>query len=456
MKTIPQATGQVDSGRGHSRLSGWLALIAVVTLVFAFIVCVVPLYVRHSIRKKLPTDVLEQLDRVMGRETRIPPELLEPHPYSPEFRQRFASWRSSWDRHGSDMQILDMARREGLADDFPTSAELVLRTGRDILDETTAMVRMRDFERNVFYLPEMSGTENGWGGLALLAENLVDLRISTLSARGEYPRAMEAAVDKFLMQKSRQPLEFTRAIRAVPDALQKIATLTTHVQDLSLLKHTLETMNQTGMPGREFETADPIYAEVTHVLAFRRAAGYPMTLREKAPLAWFLSEIDRTELPFLEWHAARLPFGDPRRAMAEKAMTFSRRHGSRASHLSGVLECIVPETRYLDRCYLYSGSRERVLATKTVYELTLLRLACRIAELETTPSVSAPPNPSPLPAPTPLDPFTSRPYLWHAATRQFYSTGPDKRDNALVDPMDVGLSRGTDIAVPLQPRPNRR
>jgi len=301
-----------------------------------------------------------------------------------------------------------------------------------------------------------------------------------LARQGDYRGAIDVAMVlvKYVRHHAQgQFISHIISVACTGSAIDVINTVISQNDDPGVLHYALSSLDnmrdQAYPKNMEYWRFSDYVAEIANA----KAAGYPSADLSPQPAAGYVDQwFDLNSVSYWRWLVDNLPPGDARVTLAKRRIRTEEARLSGSSSLRNSLDKVAatPTRRrvlqsligYSPAAFLagYFGSIDtsvpitRAQVVTAQYELTRLRIAQRLAELET--SATAPIGPrlvQPyLGGTVPDDPFSSAtasgahaPMRFSATHNRFYSVGPDGDDDGMSVLYDNdGLSNGDVYMVP--------
>lgn len=309
-------------------------------------------------------------------------------------------------------------------------------------------------------------------------------RLSCLTAleaarQGDCRQAMELAALPLRYMQFHRPATIDLEVQkqsVTVVSLKTFVALAETCTDREALLHGLEILNEL----RDWAQPLPLdQALITDELAWltrAKAFGYPVDLSPQTKASLMKQWIDVAEGPYYTWALQQFPPDDPRhkvaRDMVDRRNRFvpekSRKKKSDGAEVFTSGRSLAAVSRFLfgaDPLAVMSAmaqprnenaakSDEVVFAQ---YDLTRLRFAQRLAELDNAPAAATAAEAGnaiqPYLQTVPADPFSSGTMRYHGETRQFYSIGPDGIDDGLakIYKSSMGVYSKGDVVAPREP-----
>lgn len=437
---MPNSVTETENAADRKRKSGctgWLLLAAILSLILGGIAIGGPAFRRYQLRANLPPGFAALVDDALTREVEIPPKWKEPKHYSPELIARTKELLDVWQR---DQKLVDPLlirsprdrigawKRMCRKDEWTTVVKITSAT-RDLIDHTTAVVRMPGYDIGVYTSPQISLVSFEEYGRPLSFEYLLCLTSLLAAHERQWDAAAAHAVDGLRLNRFDDlSLPWSDALEGIHEALTCVSTLATSCTERAPLNHILAEARDLNRWNPHASLSEFYLASLTARTNAWQTAGYSLTCPEKATLAFRL-KLDIIETPkYLSWALLRVRPGSLEHTRIEDQL---QKCWKAPSLYVRFRQFLLPEEFFLEHEIGYVHVIDDECSLKAEYDLTVLKLACRIRELsgDTQTSGTVPVLvPRYLPE-MPIDPFSSKPYLWHEVEKCFYSIGADRRDD---------------------------
>ncbi len=341
----------------------------------------------------------------------------------------------------STASLFEQMRSDGppVLPEQQTSYTLLLADLQPLIDETSRTVTQP------YYTVELDLYTTGMVNFLNIQTfaKLAAIVARQYAAEGDYVRAIEtAALPIRLIKRSEQANAITQliavAVTAISsNALHSIADTCTDTLALEQGIIIMDSLRDTAFPGNHnlWKYGDSIGA-----LRFAAANGYPVNLSPQTMASYYRQSYWLYKPRYYHWIIDNLPAADRRVAIATARIEQIREweDSQWSKDLEKNQKGLITHNRTLNRlvalvlgvdpyALLYASvslnlkeMETRTMVAIAMFDLTRLRYAQRLAELNG------------LPAPTAVkDPFTSSPLPFSASREIFYSVGPDKKDDKI-------------------------
>ena len=456
--------------RGVSTLKG--SLIGIV-VVFVVVFGIIPYVARYFIHGKMSPEALALVER-MKKPPQVPAEWAEVTPIPPETKAAMAKVVEVWEtRTPSNTPLVmpsgepqpgrrDLAKTSEIMNqmvDGPplTEAERaaaadLVQKDRALIDATVALGARPDYDSAVMDIP--LGSVEPAPFLIIqtgVKTALISARLDALD--GQTSRGLATATSVLGLARRHPASELISQLIAIAVSSlssQTVADIAAQCDDPDALRHALEEMQRLEAQVTVPMVEDIIVADMLGNLRALKREGYPVELDFSKPATELYDQSVEATMRYPEWKVQQLEPNDPLRAKYEEAIAgqsernrgFSIRNALRRAGPYGALMRDMLMTMAIPN-FLEASTREKVATAR--YRLAKLAVAERLAQVEGSAPAATPRDLVPKYLATePQDPFSSGTFQ-RAAGSDFYSLGPDTRDDAgavAYDATNGTLSRG--------------
>ncbi|MGI8908253.1 MAG: hypothetical protein ACR2IE_17405 [Candidatus Sumerlaeaceae bacterium] len=468
--TMEPAIHAADDSASNRRFpgcpAGCLTIIVIGMLVLAIVVLAGPrLASRFYFRRHLSPAESAKYDERIYKQLTIPAAWLTPASVPAHVRRGMENLQTSTTAYmgvtTSSHHLFDPALRDAfvalqhgdaISDEAWSTITKVVAGSSALVQVTSQTIRLPGYDLSTgdeAYLGAAVGVaHHRLGSLACLAAHLT-------AREGKYGEALDLAILPMREAQGHPPRDLMTGlsgwhlIRLGSDCIADIATSTT---DRAALRRTLDELIAlrsnvvavTGLP-----------IPVLHAISRMRwiaADGYPVSIIQGKSAVRYFSQYLSATVGYANYKIPKLPIGSSERNSLER--TLRNLDTRRELHVSlntalAICEMAAPDQLVFKLIDMESQApQEEEIVAAERYDLAVLRVATRLAEIDGLTSVTS--QKMLVPAYLPhefMDPANGAPYQWHAPTRQFYGVGPDRMDDKLAVHYESYTQLG-DVAVP--------
>jgi len=327
----------------------------------------------------------------------------------------------------------------------------------------TASQRLVSEVRSAVRHPDYSVEDTRWlpGERYSLSISLATpLMVLHSHATSDTRAAIEMSLDAIRIFRRDMPYSFGHL---PPAGLQSLCSHVRRSEDAAVVREALGTLLHLR---REVQPPPGDYSKVARMLAhldFAQKQGFPVDLRPNQTAAEYTEQFLRVDMELPRFQFERLPLSSPMRAYYARQMVQTERlWGVRMKYHTRqkLLLAMCPDLLYLEQL---RNPEPDDRWEQTLYDLACLDIALHMLKLEGKTPPSSPCDyttvllgmeipaagdvtPQKVGALPCTDCYSGTTYLYHSASEQFYSIGPDMRDDSLAKMSNEDHEEG-DLAV---------